>query len=102
MNEEEHSRLEAFRQFREETEIHRLPMPGPRQNLARAGSNRNWRKKAFKGDLRRFLSSRCCLNPSWWAILDKVLLPSLLRAPFFSRLLSVSLEPTRMVHSQVP
>jgi len=47
MNETDYIRLEAFRQFREETEIRRLPMPGPRQNLARAsfGTEDLWEDK---------------------------------------------------------
>ena len=70
------------------------PCLAPHQNLERAGSNRNYRKKAFKEDPRRFLSSRGCLKPSSWAILDKVLL--------LSFLLTVCLSGSERVVSAYP
>jgi hypothetical protein len=50
----------------------------------------------------RTSKNRCCLKASPSAIWEKALLHSFLQTPFGSRVLRVSLTPTRMAHSQTP
>jgi len=54
------------------------------RKIESAGSSRNYWKKAMKEEPRRVLSCRSCLNPSFRANLDKVLLTASFKAEAFS------------------